>query len=150
MKSKSSLTDFLREKAEHADTADHFDWEERKNKWLKGIENLYSLIKKWLKSLEEEGKINYIVSKKKIQEDYYDPYEIEILVIVVGKQKIELLPKGTLIVGAEGRVDVRGPNGLRSLIFVNNEWLTVEKREELDVVPFNQKSFKNILKEIME
>jgi hypothetical protein len=69
---------------------------------------------------------------------------------IAANQRIEFYPKGTLIVGAEGRVDVRGPKAMRTLVLTDGGWSVVERSPRLRMLPFNEDSFQDMLQEVME
>lgn len=147
-----SLQAFLRSKAAE-DAEDEgkkaINWEEMKNLWLSRVSDLYDTIKQWLAPLEHEV-LEFKPSKMTVVEDYIGAYEADVLTIQIGAQEVSFFPKGTLIVGAEGRVDIRGPRAIRTIIFNEGKWRLVERTSKLKVLPFNEDSFRDILTEIME
>jgi len=150
MKKNDELESFVRAKAATAAEAEPgIDWEARRDKWLDEIGKLYGLVRKWLEPLERDDTVRYSTSPITIDEDYIGSYQAERLILLIAKQRVELRPKGTLIVGAEGRVDVRGQRAARSIILKGNQWFVLERVPELKTVPFNKKAFKNILQEVM-
>jgi hypothetical protein len=76
-----------------------------------------------------------------INEDLLGQYTIHAAIIRLGKESLEMVPVGSVILGSFGRLDVKGPNGQLMLIlqatagtersgFVPNDgrW-TIAKRE---------------------
>ena len=82
------------------------DWNAERDWWLAALGELYQQMEAWLTPLREQG----LVSSKKIpiqlSEENIGTYAADGLVLEFGPQAIILEPKGTLIVGARGRVDV--------------------------------------------
>lgn len=149
----NGLQAFLRSKAKEASLRQdepEIDWNARKQKWLNGLSGLYAVVKNWLAPLERDGALRYLMASAKLTEECIGDYEADMLTILIGKQRVSFYPKGTLIVGAEGRVDIRGPRGIKSLVFNEGQWQVIEKYPRPRFVPFNQVSFKHILSEIME
>lgn len=147
------LTDFLKSKAHSAqdETAlSPMDWQDRKKKWLQHIDDLYGQIKGWLESLEKETILSFIDSEITLDEPPLGPYNVKILTIVIGGQRISFVPKGTLIVGAQGRVDIQGHKGMRTIILIGDKWSLVRRTPSLKLLDFDQTSFQSILDDVME
>ena len=150
MVKNNGLLAFVRFKvAEMSGTDPDIDWEARKTRWLNATGNLYRLIRRWLAPLEKDGILRFSRSSVTLTEEPIGSYEIGVLEFSIGKQRVRFCPVGTLIGGATGRVDVRGQHGTRSIILRGNQWFVVERVPELKTVPFNKKTFKNVLQEIM-
>jgi hypothetical protein len=114
------------------------------------LSELYALIKSWLRPLENEGTLRYSITQITLQEDYLGSYPIDVLSLHIGKQRVGFYPKGTLIVGAEGRVDVRGPKAVRALVLSDGQWSVVERSPRVKMLPFNEDSFHDMLREVLE
>jgi hypothetical protein len=148
---ENGLHAFLRSKAAASpEPEENIDWEARKEEWLSNLNDLYALIRSWLRPLEEDGTLSYSITQVTLQEDYLGSYSVDALSLHIGNQRIEFYPKGTLIVGAEGRVDVRGPKAVRTLVLSNGQWSVVERSPRLKMLPFNEDSFQDMLQEVME
>lgn len=151
MSNTASLEAFLRSKAGGTVQGESdIDWQARKEAWLRNISDLYALIRKWLASLEKEDVLRCRMDSIALQEEQIGPYDVEVLTILIGKQKVAFYPKGAMIIGAEGRIDIRGQRGVRTIIFNDGEWSLVERSPMLKVLPFNQNSFQDVLSEVME
>lgn len=151
MSEENGLHAYLRQKAASTVETEHeVDWEEKKDKWLKHIARLYKMIRGWIAPLETEGTVRYQTASENFEEDYIGRYHADVLTLLIGKQRVEFQPKGTLIIGANGRVDVRGQRGIRTLVLKGNEWFIVERSPRLKTFPFNEDSFQDVLQEVME
>ena len=151
MDEKNELHAFLRQKAASiSGTETEVDWEARKHKWLSHIAQLYKMIHKWIAALEGDGTVRSQTSSDSLEEDYIGPYQVDVLALSIGKQCVEFHPKGTLIVGVDGRVDVRGLRGVRTLVLKGDQWLILERSPRLKTLPFNEDSFQDVLQEVME
>jgi hypothetical protein len=124
--------------------------EERKRIWLKNLDELYTLIKGWLKPLEDDQLVRYWNEKIHLTEMYIGSYEVDVLNMHIGNQLISFYPKGTVIVGAEGRVDVQGEKSTRVIIFNENQWFVLQRANRPKTVPFNKESFQDLLREVMK
>lgn len=148
---ENGLHAYLRQKATStAGDENEVDWKEKKDTWLRHIARLYEMIHRWIAPLETEGMVRSQTSSESFEEDYIGRYEIDVLMLSIGKQRVEFRPKGTLIIGVDGRVDVRGQRGIRTLVLKGEQWFTVERSPRLKTLPFNEDSFQDLLQEVME
>ena len=151
MNEKNGLHAYLRQKAASTVGAENeVDWKEKKDKWLTRIAQLYEMIHEWIAPLETEGTLRSQTSSESFEEDYIGQYQTDILTLFIGKQRVEFHPKGTLIIGADGRVDVIGQHGIRTLVLKGDQWFIVERSPRLKTLPFNEDSFQDVLQEVME
>lgn len=146
MSKKDGLDAFLRSKAS---TEPEIDWEATKDKWISEIAKLYDQIKKWLAPLEKDAIVRYSTWTTTLQEDYIGSYQIDVLTLLVGKQRVEFRPKGTLIIGANGRVDVQGPRAVRTIVLQDGQWFIVERSPRVKTRPFDKDSLETVLEEVM-
>ena len=151
MSKTTGLEAFIRSKAGGTTQGEpKIDWQTRKQDWLSNIADLYAVIRKWLQPLEKEGVLRFLTANITLQEEQIGAYGVEVLTILIGKQRVAFYPKGTLIIGAEGRIDIRGQRAVRTIIFNDGDWHLVERSPKLKVLPFNQNSFQDVLTEVME
>jgi len=146
MSKKDGLDAFLRSKA---GTEPEIDWEARKDKWISEVTKLYDQIKEWLAPLEKDAIVRYSTLTMTLQEDPIGSYQVDVLMLLVGKQRVEFRPKGTLIVGANGRVDIQGPRAVRTIVLQDGQWLIVERGPRVKSRPFDKDSLETVLKEVM-
>lgn len=151
MSEQDTLQAFLRSKAASQEgTEEQIDWDARKERWLAAINDLYDLVKSWLQPLENDGTVRCQLAQIPLNEEYIGAYKVDVLTLLIGKQRIAFHPKGTLIIGADGRVDVRGQRAVRTLVLNDGEWFVVERAPRLRTLPFNEDSFQDLLREVME
>ena len=144
---------FLRDKARRENQTalpPQVDWETKKNEWIENVAGLYERVRTWLEPLEKENVLSYRTEPVTLQEEPIGSYEVDALTILIGKQRVVFQPKGTLIIGAEGRVDIRGLRAVRTLLCSDGLWSVVERAPRLKVLPFTEDSFQDILSEVME
>jgi len=146
MSKKDGLDAFLRSKASKQRK---IDWEAKKAKWLGEVANLYDHIKEWLAPLERDGIVQYSVGTITLQEDFIGTYQVDVLILLVGEQRVEFRPKGTLIVGANGRIDVQGPRAVRTIVLQKDQWFVVQRTPHLKALLFDRDSFQTVLQEVM-
>jgi hypothetical protein len=151
MNKSDDLLEFLRNKAADGPLdLPQVNWDERKKYWLQHLDQLYASIKEWLKPLEEEKLVLYWIEKIQLTEKIIGSYEVDVLVMNIGNQLISFDPKGTLIVGAEGRVDVHGERSIGILILKDSQWLIAQRANRPLTVPFNKESFQDLLEKVMK
>jgi len=151
MSEHNTLQAFIRSKvASPPEPEAQIDWAHRKEEWLKAIDGLYDLVKSWLQPLESDDTLRFRLAKISLEEDQIGTYEVDVLTLLIGKQRVAFYPKGTLIIGADGRVDVRGQRAVRTLVLNGGRWFVVERAPRLKTLPFNDDSFQDLLREVME
>ena len=116
--SNSKFEDFLNRQNNQAQSAT-MDWDEQLHEWKKNLELFYNIIESFLKSYIDENKIKLTYRTKKIEEEDIGEYEVREALITLGSNYIKLVPIGTNLIGAKGRVDLIGPNGRIKFVFVN-------------------------------
>lgn len=104
--------------------------EQRKQRWLRGIEGLYANIDNWLR---ESIVTNVVDSPKRgeihIVEERTGGYRAPTYLLSIGAVRITFEPKATYVVGADGRVDVSSTTGRKAnLLIKGNQWLFVDPR----------------------
>jgi hypothetical protein len=94
-------------------------WQERKTWWIERVQSLFDQIDTWLRPLVDAGAVTPTRSKYPAHEEKLGTYDIDTLVLEVAGKKLTFLPKGTLLLGSSGRIDVSGPNGDVLLVLIN-------------------------------
>jgi hypothetical protein len=145
--SAAKLQEFIRNRAKA--NSKQVDFSARKKIWIDSINSLYNEVTKWLSPLKKEVKIHK--TSVAITEDHIGTYEIDILHLLIGKDKVSFIPKGTLIIGANGRIEVLGPKSSQTLILnKENTWEIVSRRTpKPEFRSFTEESFLDILKQVM-
>lgn len=140
------LMEFFQSKKQLSDEESKgIDWGRRREEWLSAINNLYGSIEGWLKELVQKGVVTLQRRPKQIDEAHLGAYSVDDLVLTVGDEKVTFSPKGRNVVGAQGRVDVRGEAG-ESMFVVQPgpRWSVVVSRyptlrtETLDAESFSE------------
>ncbi len=147
---KEDLKEFFRKKKLRS--RGNVNWAAKKRAWLKSVDQLYETVEKeYLAGPIREGIVSVSRSPKTIVEDMIGKYEIPELVIKVGTEEAVFSPKGRNVVGASGRIDLKGDMGEKTLVLQpGNRWGIVATRTPtLRVVPLDEKSLLDALKDIM-
>lgn len=142
-----SFEEFLRKKNEEQPTK-KIDWEKRKSDWLNSVTLLYKEIRSWLDPFINNALLKIAEKEISISEDYIGHYKIKQLDIYLGNDIVSLIPKGTLIIGSLGRIDLRGPKG--EIIIVQqkwNDWKIVKRFPKIQTWNLTDSSFQKALQE---
>ncbi|KAF3984756.1 MAG: hypothetical protein HFP81_00560 [Methylococcales symbiont of Hymedesmia sp. n. MRB-2018] len=141
--SKKDFDKFISKQAEPDDTS--IDWGSKKNKWINHLSNFYERIEVFLEEYVKDGKVVHKYTEKTLFEEYIGNYSVRVLNIELGNHKVRLEPIGTILIGAEGRVDLIGANGKVKFVLVNKNssgpkikvsvWVEGEDPPEKDVEP---------------
>lgn len=111
--SRSEFEKFLRKEKE-----EQINWDERKNNWIEKVEKLYGEITNWLEEYVTAKKIHITYGVHNITEQYIGSYTIRAMQIFFNNQNILLRPKGTLLIGAFGRIDLESRNSIIKFILL--------------------------------
>jgi hypothetical protein len=86
-----------------------------------------------------------------ITEAHLGTYEVEDLILTVGDEHVTFSPKGAVVAGVAGRVDVVGEAAEGTLVVQpNGHWeLVRSKYPELRVVPFTAETLNELLQSVM-
>lgn len=104
---EQSFREFVARKTQEP-AAEPIDWDKRKNDWLQQLEDLYALMESSLKPFAQE--IRIIRKTMQLTEYGLGTYNAEKLMIMIGRDTIEVTPVGTTaVIGANARVDLLGP-----------------------------------------
>ncbi|MCY2925194.1 MAG: hypothetical protein NT031_07100 [Planctomycetota bacterium] len=149
---QDTLREFFRARTKKAnDQAAKVDWGKKRDSWLQAIEELYTIILKLLDRSIQDGSVTSTFADKQISEDYVGTYQARELVLQVGDEKVTFSPKGMNIVGATGRIDLRGDTGEVTVIRQpDNRWgFVVSRTPVLKVVPLSEESLLAVLQSVM-
>jgi len=146
-----TLTDFFREKK--AKTSEGIDWKAEKDAWVKAVNDLYDKIEReYLAGPVAEGLVRVSKRQRTLVEDFInEPYQVNELVLQVNDEDVYFRPKGRIIVGASGRVDIAGEMGTRTMVLRPGQgWgIVVERTPTLKIVPLDEGSLLAALKDVM-
>ncbi len=87
--------------------------------WLAYLETFYKTIGGYLRSYEEQDQVRIDVRKRDIIEERIGPYQVDAWDITIGEFAVQLIPIGTNLIGAKGRVDMNGRGGTVRFVLVD-------------------------------
>jgi hypothetical protein len=145
-----------------APPVDRQQWlQQRREGWLGKLTELCHTIEHdWLEPMVADGQLLITPLKVALNEQLIGPYEAPGLLIEIGASVVRLEPKGTIVIGAAGRVDLQGPGGLATLILNSPDfpqkpfpacqfnWQFVARSLHIQQVPFNADSFADALLQV--
>ena len=96
------------------------DWTQRRDEWRMRLDRFYELAGGFLRKYVDEEKVQITWSSKEIIENYIGAYEVRTLEVKIGPVEVRFDPIGTNLIGARGRVDLKGPHGTAKFVLVRN------------------------------
>lgn len=147
-----SLTELLQKKQKQQEAGGAVDWDDRRNKYLAAIQDLYQQIEKMLAEPIQKKTVTLQRRSKQLSENFIGTYAADDLILVVGDEQVRFSPRGRNIVGASGRVDVVGERGEAMMILKpDSKWEVVQTRQPtLNSVPFDDSAFAGVLQSVMK
>lgn len=143
------LRELFHEKKQKARAA-NIDWAARRDAWLSAVSALYRTVEEdYLKDAREDVEITR--PTRAVTENYIGEYQVPELVLRVGDEQVVFSPKGTNVLGAQGRVDVQGDRGDATIIWEGDDrWSIVAARvPALRLVPLTADSLADVLRGVM-
>jgi hypothetical protein len=99
----------------------HDDFKKQQlQEWNFYLNDLYdTIIKEWMQEYIKKGTVNYKLKKKSIYEEFSGEYEVDALELTLQGKTLLFDPIGTMLIGAKGRIDLKGKNGNVMLVLVD-------------------------------
>jgi hypothetical protein len=150
---EDQLVDFLRTRKQQAANPE-IDWQAKKDTWVRSVESLYAMVQDMLRVSIASKDVTVRTFYTQVTEDFVGTYSIPVLEMTVGTERVEFRPKGVTVIGASGRVDIRGERDtvtlLRDQAEVNSGWTVVLQRvPRLKTDPLDGESLKYALERVM-
>jgi hypothetical protein len=150
---EDQLVSFLRTRKEQSGTP-NIDWLAKEDTWVNSVKNLYALVKELLQDSIASEYVTVRMFDERIDEDLVGTYSIPVLEITAGTERVEFRPKDITVIGASGRVDIRGERDtvtlLRDRPEVDSGWTVILQRiPHLKAVPLERESLKYALERVM-
>lgn len=97
------------------------NWEKERDEWLAHLGRLYSKVESFLRKYVSSGQIRYEYRLIDLNEANIGSYAAKQMVLRIGRQEVDLVPIGTLLIGSKGRVNVNGPAGRAQILLVDSK-----------------------------
>lgn len=146
------LVEIFRKKQKQSNGGAKIDWDDRREKYLRVVNDLYDRIETILAEPIQEKTVAIQRRSKELSENYIGTYSVDDLILRVGDEQVRFSPVGRNIAGASGRVDVLGERGVPEVLIVqpDGRWSFVQSRQPtLKVVPFDESSLAEVLNRVM-
>ena len=146
----NSLSEFLRARKEQS-SATTVDWNRKRDQWLEAVRGLYLRVENMLRADREAGVVEVRTREVPVTEQFVGTYDAPLLELRVGMDEVQFLPKGVTVVGAEGRVDLRGDRNTVTLLWEGGDrWTVVLGRvPELEAASLSEDSLRDALQKVM-
>lgn len=147
------LTDFLRARKEKA-AHPTIDWQEKKAAWIHAIESLYDKVGNILEPSIASGDVTIQRFETEVNENFVGRYSVPVLELTIGGERVEFRPKGITVIGASGRVDLRGEGDTVTLLWdsaqAESGWTVIVSRvPHLQMTELDRDSLKYALERVM-
>lgn len=119
--SKKDFEEYLKKQHSKADEKAEIDWNKKRNEWLIYLDQFYEKIRGFLKDYTEPGDLSIEPSEKIIHEELIGEYKTTSMTIRFKGNEVILDPIGTNLIGAKGRVDMKGSAGTVKFVLVNKQ-----------------------------
>jgi hypothetical protein len=147
---KESLAEYLQKKKDESEKQQNsINWNDRLQQWQKAINRLYNSIEKWLHDAIEQNIVAVSYINIILEEEYIGQYPTRRLQLDVGAEKVVFEPKGMLVMGASGSVDVTGREGTIRLILVDGEWYITSRDFARQQWPLVKETFDDLLRQLL-
>ena len=137
------------------------NWANERAEWLAKLDQLYKKVESLLSKYLSAGEIKLEYKAVQLQEENIGPYDAREVILHIGRQQVLLVPVGTMVLGAKGRVDVIGPAGRAQVLLVerppspnpppddaNLEWKIVTRPPERRFLELTQQSLFQLIMEV--
>jgi hypothetical protein len=111
--------DFDKFVANQQEKDEEIDWIDIREEWLKNLDSLYQRIVVFLQEYVASGSISHTFSNVELTEEHIGSYSANRMDIKIGRQRVAIVPVGTLLIGSRGRVDIVGSAGRALLLLVD-------------------------------
>ena len=115
----TSFEDFVTRQHQMASEEERrVDWEREREEWKVHLDRFNTRVLEFLETYVEQKKVRIDRVRKCIHEQHIGKYEVEAIEVRLGNACVKLDPIGTNVIGAKGRVDMKGPNGTVRFVLV--------------------------------
>lgn len=117
---KDAFKEFVDQKVAEA-SKEPINWVKEKKDWLFKLAQLHNLATSWLTPYISNHSVQIGQEMVPLDEENIGNYSAPMMTITIGNSHVKLEPIGTLLIGARGRVDMKGPKGIARLVIVPKE-----------------------------
>jgi hypothetical protein len=146
-----NLAEILDKKQKQAGGGRGINWDERRDRFIAAIDDLYRQIEGMLADAIAQKTVVLQRRAKDLSEAHIGTYKIDDLILLIGDEQVRFSPRGRNVGNFAGRVDVLGERGEASLLVqTDGRWGFVQTRQPtLKVVPLDESSLAEVLELVM-
>jgi hypothetical protein len=115
---KQDLQTFINSKKQMSKEKTQTDWNLVKTEWLNKLYELYKNIELWITGFDNDGIVSFQYGNTELIEEHIGIYDAKKMTITIADNQVLLEPVGTILIGAKGRVDMKGKNGTAKIVLV--------------------------------
>jgi hypothetical protein len=101
--------------------AGQVDWDRERDEWLAQLDELYRKIESFLLPYTSAGRIDVKYKFIELNEENLGSYQARQMILLIGRQEVDITPRGTRFIGFKGYVEVIGSAGKASLALANKD-----------------------------
>ncbi len=116
--SRADFDDFLKRQDSMSAQIKPIDPAVQLEEWRAHLSKLYQRVQQLLRQYAERGVVQISFRKVELNEEFSGPYDIDVMDLRIAGALIVFQPIGTMLIGAKGRVDVKGPKGVMRLVLI--------------------------------
>jgi len=119
----------------------------RLGRWRMSLGELGMKMRNWLDDPIKKGVLELTTRKKQIAEELVGTYEVNVWDVKLGSKVVTFEPIATYVIGAFGRVDVKGPAAGFRLIRESDtgHWSMADPSDPRRTTPLTKELFQEIL-----
>jgi len=97
------------------------DWDRERDEWLAYLDELYGKIETMLGKYVSSGQISIRFKPIEMNEENLGSYQARQMILRIGRQEVDITPRGTRFIGFKGYVEVIGSAGKASLALASRD-----------------------------
>ena len=118
------------------------------------VDSLYGYVREMLRESIASNDVTTNTVNVEVSEDFIGSYSMPVLELSVGSERVEFRPKGINVIGAAGRVDIRGERDTVTLLrdevdFASGWGVVIQRVPHLKKVDLDRDSLKFALERVM-
>jgi hypothetical protein len=130
---KKDFDEFIKKQRAKASEEVDIDWDMKRNEWLSYLDQLYKKILTMMKKYTESGDVSVEYRQKTINEEWIGEYKAKTMTFKFKGSEITFDPIGTILIGAKGRVDLKGSAGTVKFVLVNKQSVGVRQKIAVNI-----------------
>ena len=125
MMANSDFNAFIEEQTTPPTGEPDVDWEQEREEWLQYLDQFYRLVEEFMGEYVNRGKVGLRRGSKALNEEFIGEYSATAMAMDIGRNSVIFDPVGTNLIGAKGRVDMRGAKGVVKFVLVPEDATTM-------------------------